>query len=176
MNSEQYRMIGSPPLEPLPPSARLRSATGTSMEAQGITTCHIQIGQRIYIQQFIVCNKMMPHVIVGRDFLSTYKLNIWGAARTMEVLDGRKPMVKMVQGVCQYPAYVAKRVVVPPRTVATIPVVTNVPPFGEKILFEFTPLGENMDQMHSYTQWTMPHGGVDTRWQSKFLQTSHGNP
>ena len=86
MSWEQYEAIGSPPLDPIPPGAHLRSATGTSMEAKGITTCLIRIGQRAYAQQFIICGRMMTHVIVGRDFLSTYKLNItWGDSGTMEV-------------------------------------------------------------------------------------------
>ena len=76
MSSTQYKSIGSPPLEPLPLGALLRSATGTSMEAWGLTGCLVRIGQKVYAQSFIVCNKMMTNVIVGRDFLSTYKLNI----------------------------------------------------------------------------------------------------
>ena len=60
-----------PPLEPLPPGACLRSATGTSMEAWGLTSCLVCIGRKMYAQSFIVCNKMMTNVIVGRDFLST---------------------------------------------------------------------------------------------------------
>ena len=73
MSSAQYKLIGSPPLEPLPPGARLRSVTGTSMEAWGLTSCLVGIGRKMYAQSFIVCNKMMTNVIVGRDFLSTYK-------------------------------------------------------------------------------------------------------
>ena len=46
------------------------------MEAWGLTSCLVHIGQKVYAQSFIVCNKMMTNVIVGRDFLSTYKLNI----------------------------------------------------------------------------------------------------
>ena len=79
MSTEQYEDLGAPDLEPLPPGAQLRAATGNSMEAHGLATCHVQIGHRVYVQRFIVCDKMMTHVIIGRDFLSTYKLNIiWG--------------------------------------------------------------------------------------------------
>ena len=56
MSSAQYKLIGSPPLEPLPPGARLRSATGTSMEAWGLTSCLVCIGRKMYAQSFIVCN------------------------------------------------------------------------------------------------------------------------
>ena len=49
---------------------------------------------------------MMTNVIVGRDFLSTYKLSItWGDEGTMEVLEGQEPVVRTGE-VHQYPAYV----------------------------------------------------------------------
>ena len=84
-----------PPLETLPPGDPLRSVTGTSMEAWGLTSCLVRIGQKVYAQSFIVCNKMMTNVIVGRDFLSTYKLNItWGDEGTMEVLEGQESVIR----------------------------------------------------------------------------------
>ena len=83
----------------------MRSATGTSMEAWGLTSCLVCIGCKVYAQSFIVCNKMMTNVIVGRDFLSTYKLSItWGDEGTMEVLEGQEPVV-WTGKVHQYPAY-----------------------------------------------------------------------
>ena len=76
------------------------------MEAWGLTSCLVRIGCKVYAQSFIVCNKMMTNVIVGRDFLSTYKLSItWGDEGTMEVLEGQQPVVRMGE-VHQYPAYV----------------------------------------------------------------------
>ena len=66
------------------------------MEAWGLTSCLVHIGHKVYAQSFIVCNKMMTNVIVGRDFLSTYKLNItWGDEGTMEVLEGQESVVWM---------------------------------------------------------------------------------
>ena len=76
------------------------------MEAWGLTSCLVRIGCKVYAQSFIVCNTMMTNVIVGRDFLSSYKLNITlGDEGTMEVLEGQKPVVWMGE-VHQYPAYV----------------------------------------------------------------------
>ena len=93
-------------MEPLPLGARLRSATGTFIEALRLTSCLVRIGHKVYAQSFIVCNKMMTNVIVGRDFLSTYKLSItWGDEGTMEVLEGQEPVVWTGE-VHQYPAYV----------------------------------------------------------------------
>ena len=144
MSAEQHEDIGAPPLEPLLPGAQLRSATGTSMEAHGLATCHVQIGKKIYVQTFIVCKKMMTHVIIGRDFLSTYKLNIiWGDEGTMEVLEEGKKVARTLGGVSHHPAVTIKRTRVPPRTVATVPVMANLPPYGEKTLFRFTPLWDS---------------------------------
>ena len=115
------------------------------MEAWGLTSCLVRIGRKMYAQSFIVCNKMMTNVIVGRDFLSTYKLSItWGDEGTMEVLEGQEPVVQTGE-VHQYPAYVGGRERVPPRTVATVPTLVNLPPFGRKTLFRFVPLKENLD-------------------------------
>ena len=132
-------------MEPLPPGARLRSATGTSMEAWGLTSCLVRIGHKMYAQSFIVCNKMMTNVIVGRDFLSPYKLSItWGDEGTMEVLEGQEPVVRTGE-VYQYPTYVGGRARVPLCTVAAVPAIANLPPFGRKTLFRFVPLKENLD-------------------------------
>ena len=132
-------------MEPLPPGACLRSATGISMEACGLTSCLVRIGRKMYAQSFIVCNKMMTNVIVGRDFLSTYKLSItWGDEGTMEVLEGQEPVIRTGE-VHQYPTYVGGRARVPPRTVAAVPAIANLPPFGRKTLFRFVPLKENLD-------------------------------
>ena len=76
------------------------------MEAWGLTSCLVRIGQKVYAQSFIVCNNMMTNVIVGRDFLSTYKLNItWGDEGMMEVLEGQESVIWTGE-VHQYPSYV----------------------------------------------------------------------
>ena len=168
MSTEQHEDIGAPLLEPLLPGAQLRSATRTSMEAHGLATCHVQIGHKIYVQRFIVCNKMMTPVIIGRDFLSTYKLNIiWGDEGTMEVLEEGKQVARTLGGVCHYPAVTVKCTHVPPRAVVSIPVLTNLPPFGEKTLFRFTPLGDNVDLGETALVYPVDYaiwrGGVNRR-------------
>ena len=116
------------------------------MEAHGLATCQVQIGHKVYVQRFIVCNKMMTHIIIGRDFLSTYKLNIiWGDEGTMEVLEEGMEVARMLGGVCHYPTVTIKWTRVPPRAVASVPVMVNLPPFGEKTLFHFAPLQDSLD-------------------------------
>ena len=62
----------------------------------------------------------------------------------MEVLEGQEPVIRTGE-VHQYPAYVGGRARVPPRTVAAVPAIANLPPFGRKTLFRFVPLKENLD-------------------------------
>ena len=81
----------------------------------------------------------------------------------MEVLEGQEPVIQMGE-VHQYPAYVGGQARVPPHTVATVPILVNLPPFGRKMLFHFVPLKENLDlQTNSvvypldYTTWRGGH-------------------
>ena len=131
MSSTQYKSDRIPPWSLCPQGPHLRSATGTSMDAWGLTSCLVHIRHKVYAQSFIVCNKMMTNVIEGRDFLSTYKLNItWGDEGTIEVLEGQESVIRMGE-VHQYPAYVGRRARVPPCTQWPLfLVLVNLPPFG----------------------------------------------
>ena len=79
LSEGQYNQLGRPPLRPYPPRRVVRNASGEIMPGLGFTTCFVQIGDRIYVQEFIVIKQLIPEIILGRDFLSTYKLVItWG--------------------------------------------------------------------------------------------------
>ena len=163
MSSAQYKLIGSP-LGAFAPGGLFEISDRDFHGGRGLTSCLVYIGHKVYAQSFIVCNKMMTNVIVGRDFLSTYKLNItWGDEGTMDVLEGQESVIWMGE-VHQYPAYMGAQARVSPRTVAAVPVLVNLPPFGRKTLFCFVPLKENLDlQMNSlvypldYATWRGCH-------------------
>ena len=113
---------------------------------------------------------MMTNVIVGRDFLSTYKLSItWGDEGMMEVLEGQEPVIWMGE-VHQYPGYVGGRARVPPCTAAAVPVLVNLPPFRRKTLFHFVPLKENLDLQ---TNSVVPPFGL--RYLEGWPSTHHTN-
>ena len=63
----------------------------------------------------------------------------------MEVLEEGIQVAQTLGGVCHYPAVTIKRTRVPPRAVASVPVMVNLPPFGEKMLFHFAPLQDSLD-------------------------------
>ena len=54
MNEEQYRTLGSPPLESQDVGFQLRTASGALMPGMGFLTCDLGIGGETYKQQFIV--------------------------------------------------------------------------------------------------------------------------
>ena len=140
------------------------------MEALGLTSCLVRIGRKVYAQSFIVCNKMMTNVIVSRHFPSTYKLSITlGDVGTMEVLEGQEPVVWTGE-VHQYPAYVGGRARVPPRTVAAVPVLANLPPFGRKTLFHFVLLKENLEG------WPSTHHTTNNQFSRRASITFRGDP
>ena len=79
LSEGQYNQLGKPPLRPYPPKGAVRNASGEIMPVLGFTTYAVKIGDRTYEQEFIVIKQMVPEIILGRDFLSTYKLAItWG--------------------------------------------------------------------------------------------------
>ena len=53
MNEEQYRAMGSPPLESQDVGFQLRTASGALMSGMGFLTCKLQIGDETYQQQFM---------------------------------------------------------------------------------------------------------------------------
>ena len=62
----------------------------------------------------------------------------------MEVLEGQEP-VHSDGGGAPIPSLRGAQARVPPRTVAVVPALVNLPPFRRKTLFRFAPLKENMD-------------------------------
>ena len=85
MSKEHYLSLGSPPLEPIDTGIRLWTASGSHMSGMGYLTSKFQIGKENYKQQFIVCKKLTPGIILGRDFLSHNQLGItWGQDGTLQ--------------------------------------------------------------------------------------------
>ena len=92
MNEEQYRTLGSPPLESQNVGFQLRTASGALMPGMGFLTCDLSIGGETYRQKFIVCRQLTPGIILGHDFLSRNQLGItWGPEGTLQLRDEQDP-------------------------------------------------------------------------------------
>ena len=100
MNEEQYRTLGSPPLESQDVEFQLRTASGALMQGMGFLTCDLQIGGETYQQQFIACRQLAPGIILGGNFLSRNQLGItWGPEGTLQLRDEQDPPVQTAEEV-----------------------------------------------------------------------------
>ena len=140
MNEEQYRAMGSPPLESQDVGFQLRTASGALMSGMGFLTCKLQIGDETYQQQFIVCRQLAPGIILGRDFLSRNQLGItWGPEGTLQLRDEQDPSVQVTEEVTSPTVRLASNTVIPPRSLVLVTVSTILPPCRDKTHFDFVP-------------------------------------
>ena len=118
------------------------------MPLLGFVTCSVKIGDRIYDQEFIVIKQLVPEIILGRDFLSTYKLAItWAKEGVLELRDEQETAILTAEEITEYPAVLLAKIEIPARTGVVVPVTVNLPPFTAKTLFTFNPrtLKDGMD-------------------------------
>ena len=137
-----------PPVRPYPTRGSVRNASGEIMPLLGFVTCSVKIGDRNYDQEFIVIKQLVPEIILGRDFLSTYKLAItWGREGVLELRDEQETAILTAEEITEYPAVLLAKIEIPARTGAVVPVTVNLPPFTAKTLFTFNPrtLKDGMD-------------------------------
>ena len=129
-----------PPVRPFPTKGSVRNASGEIMPLLGFVTCTVKIGDRNYDQEFIVIKQLVPEIILGRDFLSTYKLAItWGREGVLELRDEQETAILTAEEITEYPAVLLARIEIPARTEVVVPVTVNLPPFTAKTLFTFNP-------------------------------------
>ena len=110
------------------------------MPVLGFVKYSVKIGDRNYDQEFIVIKQLIPEIILGRDFLSTYKLAItWGKEGILELKDEQETAILTAEEVTEYPAVSLAKIEIPARTGVVVPVNVNLPPFAVKTLFTFNP-------------------------------------
>ena len=148
LSEAQYNQLGMPPLQPYPPRGTVQNASGEVMPVVGFATYSVKIGDRAYDQELIVIKQLVPEIILGRDFPSTYKLAItWGQEGVLELRDEQETAILTAEEITEYPAVLLAKIEIPARTVVMTPVSVNLPPFAVKTLFTFNPriLKEGMD-------------------------------
>ena len=145
MNEEQYRTLGSPPLESQDVGFQLRTASGALMPGMGFFTCDLCIGGETYKQQLIICRQLTPGIILGRDFLSRNQLGItWGAEGTLQLRDKQDPSVQTAEEMTNSTVKSATKTVIPPRSLVLVTVSTTLPPCKDKTRFDFVPTQTNL--------------------------------
>ena len=127
-------------MRPYPTRGSVRNASGEIMPVLGFVTYSVKIGDRSYDQEFIVIKQLVPEIILGRDFLSTYRLAItWGREGVLELRDEQEIAILTAEEITEYPAVLLAGVEIPARTGVVVPVKVNLPPFAVKTLFTFNP-------------------------------------
>ena len=112
------------------PEVQYEMHQGEVMPVLGFVTYSVKIGDRNYNQEFIVIKQLVPEIILGRDFLSTYKLAItWGREGVLELRDEQEIAILMAEEITEYPAALLAKVEIPARMAVMVPVSVNLPPF-----------------------------------------------
>ena len=116
MNEEQYRTLGSQPLESQDVGFQLQTTSGALIPGMGFLTCDLDIGREMYKQQFIVCQQLTPGIILGRDFLSRNQLGItWGPEGTLQLRDEQDSSVQTTEEITSPTIKLATKTVLPPE-------------------------------------------------------------
>ena len=94
----------------------------------GFLECSIKIQERVYQHEFIVCQNMVSAVILGIDFLRKFNIRIsWGDQGRIKLKEGTHNLIHSVSEAVHYPVSLSKDVTVPPRTVASVVTLTDLP-------------------------------------------------
>ena len=100
----------------------------------------MHIGDETYKQQFIVCKQLTPGIILGRDFLTKNQLGItWGPEGVLQLRDSQDIPIQTVEEVTAFPAVIATKVAIPPRSLIIMPVMMTLPSCDVKTHFDFCP-------------------------------------
>ena len=91
----------------------------------------------MYQHEFIVCQNMVSAVILGIDFLRKFDIRIsWGDQGRIKLKDGTHDLIHSVSEAVHYPVSLSKDVTVPPRTVASVVTLTDLPEPETKMMYK----------------------------------------
>ena len=80
---------------------------------------------------------MVSAVILGIDFLRKFDITIsWGDQGQIKLREGMDNLIHSVSEAVQYPVSLSKNVTVPPRTVASVVTLTDLPEPETKIMYK----------------------------------------
>ena len=103
----------------------------------GFLTCKIQINDKVYEHEFVVCKYLITPVILGIDFLRKYNISIsWGEEGKIQLKDGTQELVHSIQDNIQYPISLPRNLTIPPRSVVSMKAITDLPSPKTKIMYK----------------------------------------
>ena len=112
-----------------PIQTRVRGATGTSLKPLGSVNVPVQITDKHFEQSFIVCEALQRPIILGLDFLQTYKIGInWTrVGNPLLTINEVVVMTLETEDPIQQPIIVSGSYQIPARTMATIETNVDIP-------------------------------------------------
>ena len=107
------------------------------MQPLGFLECSVKIQEGVYQHEFIVCQNMVSAVILGIDFLRKFDIRIsWGDQGRIKLKEGTHDLIHSVSEAVHYPVSLSKDITVPPRTVASVVTLTDLPKPETKIMYK----------------------------------------
>ena len=133
MSGDMFRRLENQKLDTsrLP---RVVGASGSSLGVLGRVTCKININKHSFEQEFLVCEHLKRHLILGIDFARTNRAGVHWTKESTRVLtiDGEKICEaterEQLKGAS---IFLKQSVKIPPRSIATVEVETNTTCFGK---------------------------------------------
>ena len=116
MSEEQYQKLVNPaPIQGLL-SLQVRSATGNDLQALGTTSCIFSLGDKQYKFDFVVCKKLRRPMILGLDFLRTYRIGTgWSPQGSFVLQQEEEILIEAVETCRKGPSLrVRKTIKIPP--------------------------------------------------------------
>ena len=136
LSGAQYLEMGQPPFT-AHCKGTVRATTGGDMRPLGFLECSVKIQEQVYEHKFIVCQNMVSAVILGIDFLRNFDIRIsWGDQGRIKLKEGTNDLIHSVPEAVHYPMSLSKNVTVPPRTVASVVTLTDLPEPETKIMYK----------------------------------------
>ena len=136
LSGAQYLEMGQPLFTALC-KGTVRATTGGDMRPLGFLECSVKIQEQVYQHEFIVCQNMVSAVILGIDFLRKFDIRIsWGDQGQIKLKEGTNNLIHSVSEAVHYPVSLSKNVTVPPRTVASVVTLTDLPEPETKIMYK----------------------------------------
>ena len=146
MSEETHRVHGSGPLKSLL-NINVRSASGTNLEPMGVATYSFTLGNKCYMQPFIVCRRLTRSIIFRRDFLKRNKLHVgWSKQGKFQVQAGKNLEIEAITTESHPVVTMKKNVIIPPRTLIVAEMQATIPDMEGSSYYDFAPTERYLTQ------------------------------
>ena len=140
ISEQYYQQLMQPQLKDLH-STRVTSATGGNVNPLGMTTCTVQIGQKKFNVEFIVCRKINRPCYLGLDFLRKYRIGIgWSPSGKFELQFERQLLIESINIYTDGPkVYTKSNISIQPRALVVLNVRVEMTEAVQGLIYDVVP-------------------------------------